>query len=52
MNKYKNLNEEEMLGICYIINSSASWHFNQLLDNDGNGTDDCYEFLSNQEDRR
>mgnify|MGYP000120583005 FL=1 len=50
MNKYKNLNEEEMLGICYIINSSASWHFNQLLDNDGNGTDDCYEFLSNQED--
>ena len=50
MNKYKNLSEEEMLGVCNIINTNASWSFHQLLDNDGNGTDDCYEFLSDQED--
>ena len=50
MNKYTNMSEDEMLGVCYIINPNAKWHFNQLLDNDGNGTDDCYEFLSDHDD--
>jgi len=50
MNKYSNFSEDEMLGTCYIINPNAKWHFNQLLDNDGKGTDDCYEFLSDHED--
>tara|TARA_B100000035_G_scaffold224795_1_gene193270 strand:- start:254 stop:955 length:702 start_codon:yes stop_codon:yes gene_type:complete len=50
MNKYTNLSQEEMLAVCCIINPEAEWYFNQLLDNDGKGTDDCYEFLSDQED--
>ena len=50
MNKYTNVSQEEMLAVCCIINSEAEWYFNQLLDNDGKGTDDCYEFLSDQED--
>jgi hypothetical protein len=49
MNKYSKLNNEQMLEICKIINPDANWEFNQLLDNDGKGTDNCFEFLSDDE---
>ena len=35
-----------MLKICEIVNPDTKWKFHQLLDNDGKGTDDCYEFLA------
>ena len=50
MNKYSKLSKEEKLAVCCIINSEAKWYFHQLLDNDGNGTDDIYEFLNDYDD--
>ena len=44
------LSKEEKLAVCCIINSEAKWYFHQLLDNDGNGTDDIYEFLNDCDD--
>jgi hypothetical protein len=32
-----------------LINPDCKWEFNQILDNDGKGTDDCYEFLGDDE---
>ena len=49
MNKYSKLSKEQMLNICKLINPDCKWEFNQLLDNDGKGTDDCYEFLGDDE---
>jgi hypothetical protein len=46
MNKYSKLSIEQMLSICKLINPDCKWEFNQLLDNDGKGTDDCYEFVA------
>ena len=50
MNKYSKLSKEKKLAVCCIIKPEAKWYFHQLLDNDGKGTDDCYEFLNDQED--
>ncbi|AJR04689.1 CFI-box-CTERM domain-containing protein [Siansivirga zeaxanthinifaciens] len=47
MNKYSKLNKLEFLEICKIIHPDAEWEFHQVLDNDGKGSDDCYEFLGN-----
>jgi hypothetical protein len=49
MNKYSKLSKVQMLNICKLINPDCKWEFNQLLDNDGKGTDDCYEFLGDDE---
>jgi hypothetical protein len=49
MNKYSKLSKEQMLNICKLINPDCKWEFNQLLNNDGKGTDDCYEFLGDDE---
>ena len=35
-----------MLEVCEIINPDTKWSFFQILDNDGKGTDDCYEFTA------
>lgn len=49
MNKYSKLSKDQMLNICKLINPDCKWEFNQILDNDGKGTDDCYEFLGDDE---
>ncbi len=49
MNRYSELSKDEMLEICKLINPACKWEFHQVLDNDGNGTDDCYEFVSDDE---
>jgi hypothetical protein len=49
MNKYSKLTENQMLNICKLINPDCNWEFHQLLDNDGKGTDDCYEFVGDDE---
>lgn len=49
MNKFSKLSKEQMLNICMLINPDCKWEFNQLLDNDGKGTDACYEFLGDDE---
>ena len=46
MNKFSELSKEEMLDVCQIINPDTKWKFFQLLNNDGKGTDDCYEFIA------
>lgn len=45
MNKYSKLSKEQMLEILNIVHPNTKWSFNQELDNDGNGTDTCIEFL-------
>ena len=45
-NKYSNLSKEQMLEVCKLINPHTQWEFHQICDNDGIGTDDCYEFIS------
>jgi uncharacterized membrane protein YhaH (DUF805 family) len=35
-----------MLEVCEIVNPDTEWSFFQILDNDGKGTDDCYEFTA------
>lgn len=47
MNKYSKLNKDELLEVCKIIHPDTQWRFHQLIDNDGKGTDQCYEFLGN-----
>ena len=47
MNKYSKLSKKQLLEICKLINPKTKWKFHQLLDNDGKGTDDCLEFISN-----
>lgn len=47
MNKYSELNKEQRLEICKMIHPDTQWRFHQLIDNDGKGTDECYEFLGN-----
>lgn len=49
MNKYSKLDIDQMLDICNIINPDTNWKFHQILDNDGSGTDDCFEFLSDDD---
>jgi hypothetical protein len=49
MNKYSKLSKDQMLNICKLINTDCEWEFNQILDNDGKGTDDCYQFLGEDE---
>jgi len=49
MNKYSKLSKEQMLKVCEIINPDTEWSFLQILDNDGKGTDDCYEFTATDE---
>jgi hypothetical protein len=46
MNKYSELSKEQMLKVCEIINPDTEWSFLQILDNDGKGTDDSYEFTA------
>jgi hypothetical protein len=48
-NKYSNLSKEQMLEVCKLINPHTQWEFHQILDNDGIGTDDMYEFLAHDE---
>lgn len=49
MNKYSKLSKEQMLKVCEIIHPDTEWAFFQILDNDGKGTDDCYEFTATDE---
>lgn len=46
MNRYSQLSQEQMLDICKILDPDIEWSLNQVLDNDGKGTDDCYEFIA------
>ena len=46
MNKYSELSKKQMLEVCEIVNPDTEWSFFQILDNDGKGTDDCYEFTA------
>lgn len=45
MNRYSQLSQEQMLDICKILDPDIEWSLNQILDNNGKGTDDCYEFI-------
>jgi hypothetical protein len=49
MNKYSKLTKEQMIKVCEIINPNTEWSFFQILDNDGKGTDDMYEFTATDE---
>ena len=46
MNRYSQLSQEQMLDICKILDPDIEWSLNQILDNNGKGTDDCYEFIA------